>query len=63
MKEDLIKTGFIQNLCKDQLMNLKEFDITYYKHTVKFLPFRRFLPFKNEALGMLQILIWYKVRI
>ncbi len=61
LKEDLINTKVIQNITRRYLMDLTMFDITYYKNKVKFLPFRRCLPFKNEALAMTQIIIWNKV--
>merc|ERR1712178_169143 len=62
MKEDLINNRLIENIARKYLKNLTMFDITYYKNTVKFLPFRRCLPFKNEALSMTQIIIWNKAK-
>lgn len=62
LKESLISNNLIQKICSKYLKDVTEFDITYYKHTVKFLPFRKFLPFKNEALGMIQIIIWNKIK-
>jgi len=53
LNEDLIRNGFVDYICREQITDKTQFDITYYKHKVKFLPFRRFLPFKNEALAMI----------
>ena len=38
-----------------------EFDVGFYRSSMKFLPFRNFLPLRNEALAMLTAIVWHKV--
>jgi hypothetical protein len=45
------------------MKNMNEFDVSISKSDIKFLPFRNFLPLRNEALAMMTSIVWNKVLI
>mmetsp|Transcript_8660 Transcript_8660/g.1171 ORF Transcript_8660/g.1171 Transcript_8660/m.1171 type:complete len:139 (+) Transcript_8660:1568-1984(+) len=60
LKEYLINQGFLGKVCGQYLTSESKFDVGSVRTSMKFLPFREFLPLRNEALAMITAIIWHK---
>eukprot|EP00828_Plagiopyla_frontata_P026718 TRINITY_DN34875_c0_g1_i1.p1 TRINITY_DN34875_c0_g1~~TRINITY_DN34875_c0_g1_i1.p1 ORF type:complete len:376 (-),score=54.28 TRINITY_DN34875_c0_g1_i1:57-1184(-) len=60
LKQQFITTQFITYICSECLENTSQFDVLLYKSDMKFLPFRNYLPIRNESLAMLTSIAWNK---
>jgi len=60
IKEEFIKTGIVHDLCNKYLKSYDQLDVSTYKLTFKFLPFRNFLPIRNEALAIVSMITQHR---
>ena len=63
LKEQLVSTGIIHDICQHYMFSYDELDVSMHKLTSSFLPFRNFLPLRNESIALISIITHYKVNI
>jgi len=56
IKSELLDSLFVQNIVSTLLACDTKFDVAFGKSNYKFLPFREFQPFRNEAIVLISII-------
>ena len=57
LKTEIVQSMFIQSIVSTLLTCQSEFDVRFMRSNYKFLPFREFQPFRNEAVVLISIVI------
>ena len=61
LKEQLVSTGLIHDICQHYMFSYDELDVSMYKVKSSFFPFRNFLPLRNECIALISIITHHKV--